>query len=129
MVSKINHIGIAVKDINKAIDFYEKTLGFNVSEIVRGREMLVAMVKVGEVTIELMQAISTSGAIARFVEKRGEGIQHVCLEVDDIRKEVERIKGMGYEFVDENPKKGLEGDIVFLKPKGTFGVLYELVKV
>lgn len=130
MIGKINHIGIAVKDINKSIDFYRKTLGFNVSDIIKGCDMLVAMIQVGEVTIELMQSISSSDAIARFVEKRGEGVQHICLETDDIRKEIERIMGMGYEFVDENPKKGLEGnDIVFLKPKNTFGVLFELVQL
>ena len=129
MVGKINHIGIAVKDIKKSINFFTEVLGFKVSKIVDTPEMTVAMIKVGEIMIELMQSVSESGAIARFIEKKGEGIQHVCFEADDIREEIARIKGMGYEFVNENPVKGVEGgDIVFLKPKNTFGVLFELVQ-
>jgi methylmalonyl-CoA/ethylmalonyl-CoA epimerase len=128
MIGKINHIGIAVKDIKESMDFCSKTLGFRVPDIIETPSMLVTMIKVGEIMIELMQSKSPSGAIARFIEKKGEGVQHICLEVDEIRNEVERIKGLGYEFVDDNPKKGLEGDIVFLKPKNTFGVLFELVQ-
>lgn len=111
------------------MDFYCKILGFMEPDIIETSEMMVAMIKVGEVTIELMQSTSQSGAIARFIEKKGEGVQHICLEVDEIGKEIERIKSMGYEFVDENPRKGVEGDIVFLKPKNTFGVLFELVQL
>lgn len=129
MLSKINHIGVAVKNIKKTMDFYCKILGFMEPDIIETSEMMVAMIKVGEVTIELMQSTSQSGAIARFIEKKGEGVQHICLEVDEIGKEIERIKSMGYEFVDENPRKGVEGDIVFLKPKNTFGVLFELVQL
>lgn len=91
--------------------------------------MMVAMIKVGEVTLELMQSISQAGLIARFIEKRGEGVHHMCLEVQNLKEEIKRIKETGYEFVDEEPQKGIEGSIVFLKPKNTFGILFELVQV
>ncbi len=129
MIKKVHHIGIAVKDLDKAVHFCGKTLKLEVSDYIDTPDMIVAMVTIGDVKIELMQPKeASSGAIAKFVEKRGEGVQHICLEVDDVEKGIEHIKDMGYEFVDENVRKGLEGDIVFLKPKETFGVLFELLQ-
>lgn len=129
MIKKVHHIGIAVKDLDKAVYFCGKVLKLEVSDYIDTPDMIVAMVTIGDVKVELMQPKEASaGAIAKFVEKRGEGVQHICLEVDDIEKGIKHVKDMGYGFVDENVRKGLEGDIVFLKPKETFGVLFELLQ-
>ncbi|MBI4853768.1 MAG: methylmalonyl-CoA epimerase [Acidobacteria bacterium] len=128
---KINHLGIAVKSIEESLKFYQETLGLSVkdTEIVADQGVEVAMLPLGESRIELLQAIDSTSPIARFIEKRGPGIHHICIEVDDITKKLAEMKSAGIKLIDEQPKRGAGGHLVaFIHPKSAAGVLIELVQ-
>ena len=129
MIKNISHLGIAVKDLKKAREFYRSVLGLESEEPIIGGEgtIKVSMVNAGNTIIELLQPIENKGVMAKFLEKRGEGIHHICYEVDDIQAEVKSLKAKGIEIIGE-PRPGAEGMSVFLHPKGTCGVLMELVE-
>jgi len=120
---------MAVKDLEEAREFYRSVFGLESSEpIIGGDGMIkVSMVRVGQTLIELLQPIGSEGVMAKFLEKRGEGFHHICYEVDDINAEIASIKATGLEILGD-PKPGAEGMSVFLHPKGTHGVLVELVE-
>ncbi|MBN1842399.1 MAG: methylmalonyl-CoA epimerase [Deltaproteobacteria bacterium] len=125
---KIDHIGIAVFDIEHAKCFYEESLGLAVEHEETLKEMKIAFVPVGGVNIELIQPTSKEGVIARFITKRGEGIHHIAYEVDDVGDTLERLKAQGVKLLDETPRAGAHGkQVAFLHPKSCFGVLTELV--
>ena len=128
MIKKISHLGIAVKDLEEAREFYGKVFRLDSSEPIIGGDgtIKVSMVEVGDVLIELLQPIGSEGVMAKFLEKRGEGFHHICYEVDDIKAEIEALKASGIEVLGE-PKPGAEGMSAFLHPRGTHGVLVELV--
>ena len=128
MIKGISHLGFAVKDLEKAMDFYRNKLSLEVGSPVEGGGLKVSMVKVGDAHIELLQPSAPEGPVAKFLEKRGEGIQHICLEVDDIEKELESLSAKGVELIDKQPREGVEGLIAFLHPRMTQGVLVELVQ-
>jgi methylmalonyl-CoA/ethylmalonyl-CoA epimerase len=128
---KINHLGIAVKSLTDSLNFYCDTLGLSVSctEIVADQGVEVAMLPLGESRIELLQAINPDSPVARFIEKRGQGIHHICIEVDDIVAKLAEMKAKGAQLIDETPKKGAGGHLIaFVHPKSTAGVLIELVQ-
>jgi len=128
---KINHLGIAVKSLTDSLNFYRDTLGLSVSgtEIVVDQGVEVAMLPLGESRIELLQAINPDSPVARFIEKRGPGIHHICIEVDDIVAKLAEMKAAGAQLIDETPKKGAGGHLIaFVHPKSTAGVLIELVQ-
>ncbi len=129
MIKQISHLGMAVKDLEESREFYRSVFGLESSEpIIGGDGMIrVSMVRVGNTLIELLQPIGSEGVMAKFLEKRGEGFHHICYEVDDINAEIASIKAAGLEILGE-PKPGAEGMSVFLHPKGTQGVLVELVE-
>jgi len=129
MIKQISHLGMAVKDLEEAREFYRSVFGLESSEpIIGGDGMIkVSMVRVGQTLIELLQPIGSEGVMAKFLEKRGEGFHHICYEVDDINAEIASIKATGLEILGD-PKPGAEGMSVFLHPKGTHGVLVELVE-
>lgn len=125
---KIEHIGIAVSDLESAKRFYEGALGLKVKHEETLRDMKIAFVPVGEVNIELIQPISEDGVIAKFIDKRGEGIHHIAYEVDDISAFLGALKSRGVNLVDEVPRQGAHGkEVAFLHPKSSHGVLTELV--
>ena len=127
-VKKIEHIGIAVKSIQQARQFYEKVLGLECyqTETVEDQKVTTAFFKVGEVKIELLESTSEDGPVARFIEKRGEGIHHIAFKVDEVDKSLKEARDHGIVLIDEISRKGAEGfDIGFLHPKSTFGVLTE----
>ncbi|SDY58079.1 methylmalonyl-CoA epimerase [Proteiniborus ethanoligenes] len=129
MVKKIDHIGIAVSNLEEALKFYEGVLGMNLqgTEIVEEQKVKVAFLPVGDTEIELLESTDKDGPIARFIEKKGEGIQHIAYRVDDIEKEIEEMKQKGIRMIDEVPRYGAGGaKIAFLHPKSTNGVLIEL---
>lgn len=130
MLIGISHIGIAVKDLDEAIKTYCEVLGAKLEEVQRAPEagMAAAMLSVGSNKIELMEPIGTEGAIAKFLESRGEGIQHICIEVDDIDKTLESLAAKGIRLIDEKARKGLEGRIAFIHPRSMNGVLIELLE-
>ena len=129
MIKKIEHIGIAVKDLEKSEDIFERLLGTKPykSEDVKSEGVITSFFKVANQKIELLKASSENSPISRFIEKRNEGVHHLALHVDSIEKEVERLERLGFEFISTTPKKGADNKmIVFLHPKTTNGVLVEL---
>ena len=127
-LNKINHIGIAVKDLEASKRFYEESLGLAVDHEETLGEMKIAFIPIGEVNVELIQSTTEEGVIAKFIAKRGEGIHHIAYEVDDIDGALERLKDQGIKLVDEKPRPGAHGTrVAFLHPKSTNGVLSELV--
>jgi methylmalonyl-CoA epimerase len=130
MLKGVNHIGIAVKSLDEAIKAYGDGLGGEVDhEIHRSADMAAQMVAVGETKLEFMEPAGSGGGIAKFLESRGEGIHHVCIEVDDIVKTMKDLADKGYRMIDKEPRQGLEGKVAFVHPKSMNGVLVELVEV
>ncbi len=127
---KLDHIGIAVKDINTAIDMYKK-LGFTAEAVedVPGFGVKVAFLPMESGNVELVQPVVDDSAMAKYLEKKGQGIHHLCFEVEDIRAELVRLEAAGVELVDRVPRQGAHGTLVaFLHPKSTGGVLIELAQ-
>ena len=127
-LDKIEHIGIAVKDIGEAAKFYQEVLGCQVSEEmdVPERKLKIAFIDVSGVKLEFLMPTDNDSVVARHIEKRGEGIHHICFQVDDVEKAAVELQEKGAELVDR-PKMGAEGKrIVFIKPKSAHGVLMEL---
>lgn len=127
-ISHIEHIGIAVKNIEEAIDYYENTLGLKCYAIeeVKDQKVKTAFFRVGQTKVELLESTDPEGPIGKFVEKRGQGIHHMAFAVNNIEKSLEEAEAKGVKLIDKTPRKGAEGlDIGFLHPKSTFGVLTE----
>lgn len=128
-VTHIEHIGIAVKDLTVAIPLWEKLLGvkcYNIEEVAE-QKVKTAFLKIGDVKIELLQSTAEDGPIAKFIEKKGEGIQHLAFATDGLEDELERCASEGIQLIDKAPRGGAEGlSIAFLHPKSTLGVLTEL---
>lgn len=129
MLKRVNHIGIAVKDMDEAREFWNKNFGVETPPPITERDMQVCMIKLSDVLVELLAPIGKEGVMAKFLEKRGEGIHHICYEVEDIYSAVKELNTKGIELVDKEPREGAEGKIVFLHPKATHGVLTEIVQV
>jgi methylmalonyl-CoA epimerase len=127
---KIDHIGIVVQDLQAALRVYETALGLPLTEIVDipDQEVRVAFLPVGGSDFELVQPTSEDSGIARFLEKRGEGIHHLCIQVDAIEETLDRLKAHGVPLIDEEPRQGAHGRVAFVHPKGMHGVLLELVE-
>ena len=129
MINKVEHLGIAVTDIDISNKLFAKLLGKEhyKLETVDSESVITSFFKVGEQKIELLQSTDNNGPIAKFIEKRKEGAHHLAFHVDSITDEVKRLKKEGFEFISETPKKGADNKIiVFLHPKTTNGVLIEL---
>jgi methylmalonyl-CoA/ethylmalonyl-CoA epimerase len=132
MLTKINHIGIAVQSLDAAIPFYRDNLGmaFAGIEEVPEQKVRVAMLAVGESKIELLEPTSTESPVAKFIEKNGAGIHHIAYEVTDIEAAIARMLSDGVRMVDEKPRNGAHGTrIAFIHPKSSLGVLTELCQV
>lgn len=126
---KVEHIGIAVKDFSTSIPLFESLLNTSCykQEEVATEKVNTAFFKVGETKIELLQSLEPHGVIAKFIEKKGEGIHHIAFDVPDIYAEMERLKNEGFILLNETPKEGADNKLVcFLHPKGTNSVLIEL---
>lgn len=129
MLEKIEHLGIAVKDLSIANKLYTQLLGVEPykQEAVESEGVTTSFFRVGGSKIELLEATKETSAIAKFIEKRGEGIHHIAYATKDIYAEIERLKKEGFTVLNEKPKKGADGKLVaFLHPKTTGGVLVEL---
>jgi methylmalonyl-CoA/ethylmalonyl-CoA epimerase len=128
-MQKIEHIGIAVKSLATAIPLYEKLLNTICykTELVNSEQVNTAFFKTGESKIELLESLNKDGVIARFIEKKGEGMHHIAFVVDDIEAEMNRLKNEGFVLLNDTPKPGADNKLVcFLHPKTTNGVLIEL---
>ena len=129
MIKKIEHIGIAVEDLGKSEQLFEKLLGKKPykKEEVHSEGVITSFFKIGDQKIELLKASNSSSPIQKFLEKRNEGVHHIALHVNSIQDEVKRLEPLGFEFISTVPKKGADNKmIVFLHPKTTNGVLIEL---
>lgn len=128
-ISHIEHIGIAVKNLDESIKFYEKVLGLKCYAIeeVSDQKVKTAFFMIGQTKIELLESTSPDGPIGKFIEKKGEGIHHIAFAVKDLQKSLDEIKHNNVQLIDEIGRMGAEGlNIAFLHPKSTFGVLTEL---
>jgi methylmalonyl-CoA/ethylmalonyl-CoA epimerase len=129
MMKKIEHIGIAVKDLEAANEFYTKLFGKPPykTETVESESVSTSFFNVGESKIELLEATAPESAIAKFIAKKGEGVHHIAYAVDDIKAEMERMRAEGFIVLNDEPKRGADNKLVcFLHPKTTHGVLIEL---
>ncbi|HKL66704.1 MAG TPA: methylmalonyl-CoA epimerase [Bacteroidales bacterium] len=124
----IEHIGIAVKSLDDAIPFYEDVLGLKCYSIeeVKDQKVKTAFFKLGQTKIELLESTDPEGPVAKFIDKKGQGIHHMAFAVSGIEEKLEKAEEKGVRLIDTKPRKGAEGlDIAFLHPKSTFGVLTE----
>ena len=129
MIKKIEHLGIAVKDLNVSIPLYEKLFQTTCykTEAVESEGVKTAFFQIGESKIELLEASNPESPIAKFLEKRGAGFHHVAFEVDDIEEEIERLSNVGFQLIHSSPKDGADNKrIAFLHPKSSDGLLVEL---
>ena len=128
-MKKIEHIGIAVNDINKSNELFSKIFGKQnyKSEIVESESVITSFFQIGENKIELVEAKNTDSPISKYLQKNREGMHHIAFEVEDIEKEMKRLKKEGIKLINDNPKKGADNKLIcFLHPKDTNGVLIEL---
>lgn len=129
MFQKIEHIGIAVKDLNQSNELFTKLFGKNFYKVetVESEHVSTSFFMMGDSKIELLQATSPESSIAKFIEKKGEGIHHIAYEVENIHEEMQRLQKEGFELIHKEPKKGADNKLIcFLHPKSTNGVLIEL---
>ena len=128
MIKRIEHLGIAVNSLEETLTSYEALLGKSYKEeIVESEFVRTVFIQVGESKIELLEATDERSAIAKFLKKNRQGFHHVAFEVDNIEKELERLKGEGFQLIHETPKDGADNKrIAFLHPKSTAGLLVEL---
>jgi len=130
MITKINHIGIAVNSIDETLKLYTEVLGLEVKgmEVLEEQKVRTVIIPVGDTKIELLESTDPEGTIAKHIEKRGEGLHHLAFEVSDIQGALDTLKSKGIALIDEKPRKGVENsNIAFLHPKGT-KVLMEIVE-
>ena len=130
MIKKVSHLGIAVKNLDEAIKFYESlNLRLEKVEEVPSQKVKVAFFPVGDMRIELLQATSDDSPIAKFIEKKGQGIHHLAFATDDLENELKEIEQKDIRLIDKKPRPGAHGaQIAFLHPKSTLGVLIEVCK-
>ncbi len=128
-IKKIAHIGVGVKDTRRAGTLFQDLLSLPVSGEERVGELQVTFVPVGETNLELVQSTEPDGVMNKFIEKRGEGIHHLALEVEDIDQALLELKAKGVALIDQQPRPGAHNTrVAFLHPKGTHGILIELVE-
>ncbi len=127
--TRINHLGIAVSDLEVAAKIYQ-TMGLTVDRVidVPEQQVRVAFIPIGESTIELVQPTAPNSPVAKFLESKGEGLHHLALQVDDIQAALGELKEQSVQLIDQAPRQGAEGQIAFLHPKSTARVLIELVQ-
>jgi len=129
-IKKIDHIAIVVENLDRALGVYRDALGMTVTDVreMPEQDVKMAFLPTGDSEIELLEPLSAESGIGRYLAKRGEGLHHVCLEVDDIEATLADLRAKGAQLIDEAPKQGAYGRIAFIHPKGAHGVLVELVQ-
>lgn len=130
MIKRVDHIAIAVNSADDALSVFDSVFGLKADHIeeLPDQGVKAATVRVGDTNIEFIEPTDPEGGVAKFIEKKGEGIHHICIEVDDIDAELRSLAVRGVELIDKEARKGLAGRIGFLHPRATKGVLIELVQ-
>ena len=131
-VKRINHVAILVEDIDQTLNFWRGALGIELSHIddIPSEQSKVAFLPIGDSEIELVQPTTTESGLARYLDKRGPGLHHICLEVDDIHAMLETLRAKGIQLINETPVSGADGkEYAFIHPKSTYGVLVELYQL
>jgi len=130
MIKKVNHVAIAVRNLDEGLKAFENLLGHKAAQVkeVPDQKIRAAMIHVGDVEIELIQPTDPGTGVAKFLDSKGEGVHHICFEVDDVDKELQSMAAKGVELIDKKGRPGLAGKIGFLHPKSAKGVLIELAQ-
>ena len=130
MIQKIHHIGVAVRSLKEALGFYADVMGLPVQQQaeIPDQGMKAALLTIGGSEIELLEPLSPESPVGRFLERHGEGLHHICLQVADIDEELAGLKDRGVALIDQEPRRGLAGMICFLDPRASHGVLVELAR-
>ncbi len=128
MIKNVHHVGVVVRDIEQALGFYRDTLGLRVHKIqtMDDQGVRAALLTLGDSEIELLQPVVDDNGVARYLERRGEGLHHVCFEVDDVDGDLRALQKMQVELIDQEPRIGIAGRICFLHPSAMDGTLVEL---
>ena len=129
-INYLDHVGVAVKDIRAALDFFGKVFDVPDAEVVLMDDQGVraCLIQVGQTRLELLEPTSPQSGVGRFIERRGEGLHHLALNVTDISGKLQSLETLGVDLIDHAPREGLSGTIAFVHPKSVFGVLTELVE-
>ena len=130
MIKRIDHVSIAVKNLDESVSVFNELFGLKPSKIeeIPDQGVKAAVIPIGDTEIELLEPTDPNGGVAKFLENRGEGIHHICLEVDDTDAELKRLEAKGVKLIDKQGRKGLAGRIGFIHPKSVKGVLTELAQ-
>jgi methylmalonyl-CoA epimerase len=130
VIKKIDHLAIVVHNIEEALQIYEGALGLELTDVeeVPEQAVRIAFLPVGDSEIELVEPLTADSGTAKFLDKRGEGLHHICLEVDDIEAALRDLAAKGIRLIDKQPRQGAHGRVAFLHPKGAHGVLVELIE-
>ena len=128
--SRVHHVAIVVRDMDKALAVYRDQLRMPLDVLlpIESDGVRIAFLPTGESNIELVEPTDPTTGVARFLESRGEGFHHVCLEVDDVQAELDRLAANGMELIDKQPRRGAEGPVAFIHPRSCNGVLVELIE-
>jgi methylmalonyl-CoA/ethylmalonyl-CoA epimerase len=128
MIKKVHHVGIVVREMEQAMRFYRDTLGLRLRrlETIEDQGVKAALLNLGDSEIELLEPVKPDTGVARYLESRGEGLHHVCFEVDSVDRDLDALKGQQIELIDQTPRNGLAGRICFLHPRALDGTLVEL---
>jgi methylmalonyl-CoA/ethylmalonyl-CoA epimerase len=129
-IKRIDHIAVVVNNLETALEVYRDALGMSLSGIktIPEQDVKIGFLPSGDTEIELLEPINPNSGIAQYLAKRGEGMHHICLEVDDIESTLADLKAKGAQLIDETPKRGAYGKVAFIHPKGAHGVLIELLE-
>ena len=128
-IRHLNHVCIAVNDIEDTLNFYRTVFGVGTDDIeeIEDQAVKAALVRVGGSQLEFIQPTDPEGGVARFIERRGEGVHHICFEVENLQERLDQLAANGIDLIDKSPREGLSGMIGFIHPRSTRGVLIELV--
>ena len=129
-VNYVDHVGIAVRDIQAALKLFQRVFATPPAPVeeLPGQGVRAALIQVGQTRLELLEPLADSTSVGRFIERRGEGLHHLALNVADIEVKLRTLEGLGFRLVDKEPREGLSGRIAFIHPQSVFGVLTELVE-
>lgn len=129
-INYIDHVGVAVKDIDAALEFFHEVFGAPPSEVstLADQGVRATLIEVGQTRLELLEPISGSSPVGRFIERRGEGLHHLAFNVSGLRGKLKILENLGLDLVDREPREGLSGNIAFIHPRSVFGILTELVE-